>query len=223
LLSNAGKAPHISILRRLEDEMDKQCVHEINPKTGKEFGYLRDRFPNSLVETYKALCFKADILFNRSIADRIWQIGMKAFDPSLYKKKGLIKGAKEVLNFLKEQDNELVLLTLGDRQVQQLKIDVLDLGQWFRHICIVLLNKDKEDVFRTTKRAFPKARSIYSVGNSMESDIKPALKIGLSAIHIPHNTWESNEEPESATKKLFQDRLFIFKEIIEIKKNYWKL
>lgn len=96
------KAPHISVIRKLEGEIDRARLNEINPKTGEKFDYTIYRFPGSLVETYRTICSRIDVPFDKKIAKKIWQIGMKAFDFDLYKEKGLVKGAEEVLDFLKE-------------------------------------------------------------------------------------------------------------------------
>jgi len=221
------KAPHISVMRKLEGEIDRGRV--------KEFGYSIDRFPGSLVETYRTICSRIDIPFDKRIAKKIWQIGMKAFDSDIYKRKGLIKDAEEVLNFLKEQGDELILLTKGDEHVQKLKIDALNLKRWFPDIFIVpskteaLFRKIKFECSLLENYWFWQAKGwkeieIYGVGNSFQSDIKPALEAGFSCIYIPYETWEfPKEEPEKALKEAGKNKLFIFQEIIEIKERYKEL
>ena len=219
------KAPHISVIRKLEGEIDRARLNEINPKTNEKFGYTMHRFPGSLIETYRTICSRIDVPFDKKIAKKVWQIGMKAFDFDLYKRKGLVKGAEEVLDFLKEQGDELILLTKGDEHVQRLKIDALNLKRWFSEIYIVPL-KTKE-IFKKIEfkqKIFSKKVKNYNVGNSFQSDIKPALETGFSCIYIPCETWEfPKEEPEKALKKAGKNKLFIFQEIIEIKQRYKEL
>jgi len=215
------KVPQITAFRKLEKETALKLVHEINSSTGQEFGYSIDRFPRTLVETYKTICSRAGILFDQKVADKIWQIGMKAFDPELYRKKGLAKGAEEVLDFLKNKGDELILLTRGDKNVQQLKIDNLKLARWFYHIYIVPF-KDIA-IFNAMAKTFRDVKSIYSVGNSLESDIKLAIEAGLLGIYIPYDTWEFEENTENILSGIDKSQLFIFKEIIEIKNRYKEL
>jgi putative hydrolase of the HAD superfamily len=215
------KAPQITAFRKLEKETALKLVHEINPSTGQEFGYSIDRFPKTLVETYRVICFQEGLSFDQKVADKIWQIGMKAFDPELYRKKGLVEGVEEVLDFLKNKGDELILLTRGDKSVQQLKIDNLKLARWFYHIHIVAF-KDIA-IFNAMARAFRGVKSIYSVGNSLESDIKPAVEAGLLGIYIPYDTWEFKENTEEILSGIDKSQLFIFKEIIEIKNKYKEL
>lgn len=212
------KAPHVLTMRQL--------AVKIGYKRLKKSGYSMGRFPGTLVETYKTICSQKNIKIDQKVTDKIWKIGMKAFDPKIYKKKGLVEGAEEVLNFLKEQEDELALLTKGDAYVQRLKIDTLELAQWFNYIHIVPF-KNKV-AFKIVVSKFKKTKSIYSVGNLFKSDIMPALEAGLSGIYIPYDTWESKEGPEEISKdadrnRLFINRLFIFKEIIDIKNRYKEL
>ena len=215
------KAPHIAVLLELEHQIDQRRVTEVNPKTGEKFGYSMDRFPGTLVEVYRTICSQQNMPFDKNIADKIWQIGMEAFDVNRYKKKGLVKGAPEVLDFLKERGDSLILLTRGDEYVQRLKINSLGLSKWFFRIRIVPA-KDKK-TFKEIKSKFSNGRKIYSVGNSFESDVRPALEAGLLGIYIPCETWEFNEEPEQVLEDVCQKKLFIFQEIREIKNKYKEL
>ncbi len=223
------KAPQITAFRKLEKETALKVVHEINPSTGQEFGYSIDRFPKTLVETYRVICFQKGLPFDQKVADKIWNIGMKAFDPEFYRKKGLVEGAGEVLNFLKAQRDILVLVTRGDRYAQGLKIDTLGLNKWFIDNIFIVPQKN-EAIFRKIKiehkgwlERFDIEVKIYSIGNSLKSDIEPALKAGLNGIYIPYNTWEFEENTENILSGIDKSRLFIFKEIIEIKNRYKEL
>lgn len=207
------KAPHIAVLLELEHQIDQRRV--------KEFGYSMDRFPGTLVEVYRTICDRRDVPFDKKVADKIWQIGMEAFDANLYRKKGLVEGAKEVLDFLKEKGDRLILLTRGDEYVQRLKIDILSLGKWFSRIRIVPA-KDKT-TFKEIKSKFSNGRKIYSVGNSFKSDIRSALEAGLLGIYIPCESWEFSEEPKQVLEEVCQKKIFIFQEIKEIKNRHEEL
>lgn len=51
-----SRAPHVSVLIALEEEIDLSRRNQINPKTGKVYNYSMDRFPTSLIETYLTIC-----------------------------------------------------------------------------------------------------------------------------------------------------------------------
>ena len=207
------KAPHISTLMELEHQIDQERV--------KQFGYSKERFPGTLVEVYRTICSRKNMPFDKKIADEIWQIGMEAFDVNRYKKNGLVKGAEETLDFLKERKDGLILLTRGDRNIQQLKINVLGLPKWFSRVLIVPAKN--KTTFKEIKSTFNPGRKIYSVGNSFRSDIRPALEVDLLGIYIPCETWEFSEEPEQVLEDVCRKKLFIFQEIKEIKNRYEEL
>ena len=85
--------------------------------------------------------------------------------------------------------HDLLLLTKGADEEQQRKIDVSGLAGFFRSIVIVpektpavyaaLVESEDLDPERT-----------WMIGNSIKSDIMPALAVGLGAVFIPNvNTW----------------------------------
>lgn len=95
-------------------------------------------------------------------------------------------------------DYRLVLITKGDLFDQERKLAQSGLGDFFDAVEIV---SDKSAA--TYQRIFARhgdgpARAMM-VGNSLKSDILPALATGAWAVHIPHElTWvlEHADEPE---------------------------
>lgn len=83
----------------------------------------------------------------------------------------------------------LAVFTKGELLDQEAKLRRSGLARYFQHVEIV---SDKTrhaflDLCRTLKTA---PRGMLMVGNSLKSDIAPALDIGASAIYIPfHVTW----------------------------------
>ena len=206
------RAPYIMVINQLFCQIDRDRV--------PYYGYSMERFPGSMVKCYEEICQHEGIPFDDKIAKQIETIGYGAFSEKNYRRKGLVKGAKEVLTFLKKQGDTLILLTKGDERVQRSKISVLKLGQWFDEIYIELTSK-----IETFKRIAGEqnADKIWSVGNSFKSDIKPALGAGLKGIYIPYETWESKGEKERVLKTLDRSLVLVFNEIIEIKKNYRRI
>lgn len=103
---------------------------------------------------------------------------------------------RETLEALAD-DYRLVLITKGDLFDQERKLAQSGLGELFRAVEIV---SDKNAA--TYERAFSRhgdgAGRAMMVGNSLKSDILPALQAGSWAVHVPHHlTWvlEHAEEP----------------------------
>ncbi|OAN76533.1 HAD family hydrolase [Jannaschia sp. EhC01] len=92
----------------------------------------------------------------------------------------------------------LVLITKGDLLHQEQKLAASGLGELFSAVEIV-----SEKQPRTYDQAFSAhgtgPRNAIMVGNSMKSDIRPALDVGAHAVYVPHGlTWalEHAETPE---------------------------
>lgn len=181
------RLPYIGSVARLAEDITAQMVNETNPKTGKPYGFIMDGFPASLVRCYQELCQMGYGAHDNNAAQRIYTIGMTAFDPKHYKRHGLAPGAKKVLDFILTKKDELILITKGDANVQQRKIDALGLNAWFEEILIV--ESKPPALFEEIKKRFPR-QQIFSVGNSFSSDIKPAIASGVKGIFIPYYTWK---------------------------------
>ncbi|MFI6262920.1 HAD family hydrolase [Micromonospora sp. NPDC051006] len=100
----------------------------------------------------------------------------------------LMPGVAEALDELAGR-HELLLLTKGEREEQQRKLDASGLLHHFRAAHIV---REKDvDTYRWLVREhdFDPARA-WMIGNSPRSDIRPARAAGMNAVFIPNeNTW----------------------------------
>ena len=100
----------------------------------------------------------------------------------------LLEGVEEVLPVLTDK-YKLVLITKGDLLDQQRKLNASGLGGYFHHIEI-LSTKEEKDYERLVKYFNIEASEFMMIGNSLKSDIVPALNIGSFGVYIPfHTTW----------------------------------
>ena len=103
----------------------------------------------------------------------------------------------------------LVLITKGDLFDQERKLAASGLGDYFDAVEIV-----SDKTAATYERLFARhgdgpARAMM-VGNSLKSDVLPALAAGSFGVHIPHElTWalEHAEQPKNAPRFRQVDRL----------------
>jgi putative hydrolase of the HAD superfamily len=101
----------------------------------------------------------------------------------------LMPGVAEALTELGRR-HELLLLTKGQRDEQQRKIDASGLAAHFRHIHIVG-EKDEQTYRRLTAEHGLDVRRTWMIGNSPKSDVVAARAADLNAVFIPHrHTWE---------------------------------
>lgn len=110
----------------------------------------------------------------------------------------VVPHARETLQAL-HRDYRLVLITKGDLFDQERKLAASGLGDFFHAVEIV---SDKSPV--TYSKAFARhgdgAERSLMVGNSLKSDVLPALEAGSWSVYVPHPlTWsyEHAEKPEN--------------------------
>jgi putative hydrolase of the HAD superfamily len=120
----------------------------------------------------------------------------------------LIPGVAETLQVLSSR-HELLLLTKGDPDEQQRKIDASRLAHHFQAIDIV---REKDD---ETYRAFLKDHALtpatcWMIGNSPKSDVLPARNAGMNAVFIPNaHTWAlEHGELDPADERVLRLRSF---------------
>lgn len=100
----------------------------------------------------------------------------------------LIPGVTETLAELGAR-HELLLLTKGDDEEQQRKIDASGLDHHFARTHIVR-EKDAETYRHLVEEHALRPEQAWMIGNSPKSDIVPARRAGLNAVFIPNaNTW----------------------------------
>lgn len=216
-----NKAPHVSQIIAIEQEIDKRRVKEINPETGNPYLYSMERFPGSQVETYKEICRQARVKPKPEVEKTLYNIGLDAFNENRY-----IENIKPhttiVLDFLREQGDTLILYSKGDKRVQDKKLTALQKAG-INHFSKVFVVDDKVlDDFRKIASQFPN-HSLYSVGNNYKSDILPALEAGFTGIFIPVETWEVIGKMDEILAQVDKNKCKVFKSLLILKTQYGRL
>lgn len=165
----------------------------------KNFGFTKQRFPTSMEDTYKYFCNSYGVENKREIAHKLKVIGYNVFE----KKPLILDHAEKILEELKFSFR-LFLATKGDSEIQFSKIEYSGLKSYFDNIYILDQKTEKEfaQIIEDNDLARDKT---WSVGNSLKSDIYPALKVGLCSIWIPHKeTWEYENDLIPDSSSFFQ-------------------
>jgi putative hydrolase of the HAD superfamily len=112
-------------------------------------------------------------------------------------------GAREALEAL-AKSHTLILITKGDLFDQERKLAASGLREYFTAVEIVS-QKDAATYERLFARHGTGAEHAMMVGNSLQSDIVPALKAGAWGIHVPsqHN-WALDHDDEPAEQPRFR-------------------
>ena len=96
----------------------------------------------------------------------------------------------ETLIGLQRQERRMVLFTKGELLDQQHKLERSGLARYFDHVEITS-DKGEQEFTQLCNKLSVAPRQMLMVGNSLKSDIAPALSIGAAAVYIPfHVTWQ---------------------------------
>ena len=169
----------------LDGAMWEERERSIDVENVANFGYSMERFPASCVQAYEDLCRQTAQPPDTKTAERIRQAARSVFeqDPPL------VPGAREALTLLRAKGARLALLTKGDRELQSRRIERSGLSGLFDVIRIV--PEKSPAVIRDVVAALGvDISSAWMVGNSVRSDVIPAMKAGLRAVQIPAHVWE---------------------------------
>jgi putative hydrolase of the HAD superfamily len=163
----------------------EEWERRIDVQNVNQFGYSTERFPGSCVQAYEDICQQMGHPADSDTAARVRQAARSVFerDPRL------VSGARETLIFLRTKGARLALLTKGDEQVQLRRMERSGLRDLFDVIRIV--PEKSPEVIREVVAALGVASgSAWMVGNSIRSDILPAIAAGLRAVWIGAHVWE---------------------------------
>ncbi|MBE6256516.1 MAG: HAD family hydrolase [Prevotella sp.] len=119
----------------------------------------------------------------------------------------------ETLERLQAWPYQLVVFTKGELQDQENKLKRSGLGKYFSHVEITS-DKTEVEFQQLCAHLGILPSQLLMVGNSLKSDIAPALTIGASAIHIPfHVTWQLEHFEDIEHERLV--KITHFHEIID--------
>lgn len=157
---------------------------EIDVRNVSGFGFARARFPTSMRETYEFFCAAAGQPARDDLRAQVTSIGESVFDA-----KPVVRAdAAEVLSLLQPM-YRLVLFTAGDTDVQWSRVHHSGLESYFERIRVVTEKTTQTwgDLLRDERL---RPSGTWSVGNSVRSDINPAVHLGLRAVLVSAGMWE---------------------------------
>jgi len=170
-------------------EEAERTVEAVERERVPQVGYAPEEFARGLVISYQRLCESHGRPIEDQVSDAVWEIGQAVVEYPIV----LLEGVAETLARLRGRCR-LLLLTKGDREVQESKLARSGLGHLFDGVHIVP-EKDADVVRRLAAKYGLRPEQTWMVGNSPRSDINPALEAGIGAIYVPHpNTWKLEHE-----------------------------
>lgn len=153
-------------------------------------GLIANRFPESLVETYLYYCELYGMRATQDEQQFLRKLGFSVYDvsPEPY------PAIHETLDQLQEEGHRLCLYTGGERAIQLRKIKAAELTNYFQDRIYITIHKTTEYLQSLIRQhGFEQSRT-WMIGNSVRTDVLPALENGIHAIHIRAELeWEFNE------------------------------
>lgn len=152
-------------------------------------GYGSVNFTKSLVETYHRLAEKdihdEDIQQVRRFGEQIRSHPIQ-----------FLSGVSDTLDYLSAR-HDLFLLTKGDLEEQQFKVEQAGVEPFFKQV-LIMQEKNVNTYQGLVSQLQLNPKTAWMIGNSPRSDINPALAAGLNAVYIPHpHTWHFEHEEVS--------------------------
>lgn len=188
----AASAAAASGLDPAEFEEAQRRIDLANVRTD---GLSPERFPRSSLQAYEELCSRAGLRPDPSVAERVAAAARTVFTAVAQ----VDAAAPGVLAELRH-GADLVLLTKGDEAVQRKRVADSGLGGCFAEVRIVAV-KSEATFRRLAGDHGREPGACWSVGNSLASDINPAVAAGWNAVWIDAHVWEHERreaEPASA-------------------------
>ncbi len=159
-----------------------QCLLETERRNLARFGYGAKGFVLSLIET-------AIEVTNRQVSastiEQIMQLGFEISEQPVH----ILPNVLETLTEL-STEYRLLLITKGDLIDQERKVALSGLAHLFSAVEIVS-KKTTDTYLRIFNQIADGPEKSVMVGNSLRSDVIPAIEAGSWGVYIPHNhSWE---------------------------------
>ncbi len=147
------------------------------------YGYGREMLPHAFEDTLRHYVPDAQAAELKQVRDMA---------ESVYTRTATVKdGVPEALEKL-ARTHTLYLVTVGDESVQTPRIDALPFRDLFENTFIVSA-KNVEAYKTVLAHTGVVAKDATMIGDSLASDIVPALESGMAAIYVPAQNWHGRE------------------------------
>ncbi|UJF34240.1 HAD family hydrolase [Paenibacillus hexagrammi] len=167
-------------------------------------GFKPERFPKSFVETYHWFSNVLGRETSETEEAHLMDLGHTVYSYTVEPYPLM----HETLDALRSAGHKLYLYTGGDATIQMKKVADSGLHDYFDDRVFVTVHKTKEYMKSLVHEQRFDPRRTWMIGNSVRTDVLPALHAGIHTIYIPaHQDWEYNTgtidvEPQGAFYQL---------------------
>ncbi|HEX7057481.1 MAG TPA: HAD family hydrolase, partial [Bacilli bacterium] len=132
----------------------------------KAHGFVKERFPQSLVETYDYYSARAGRKKSGEEARRLFELGLSVYEQNIE----FYPHMEQTLTALQANGHDLILYTGGDENVQRAKVKKGRLERFFAEKIYVAPYKTTDDLQRILQLENLRRESTWMVGNSERTD-----------------------------------------------------
>jgi putative hydrolase of the HAD superfamily len=149
------------------------------------YGFSAARFPASCLQAFQEISGMSGREINEEMRSNVVYAAQSVFR----EKPALMPHVIDVLETLRRRSTRLALLTKGDRGIQLNRIEQSGLARFFEIIEIV--DEKTTATFQDLLQSLNSHPSnAWTIGNSLRSDILPALVLGIRGVWIDAPVWE---------------------------------
>lgn len=169
---------------QIDDILKK--AREIENKTWETWPknklYTSDRVANAWVKAYEWYAKDIGLPVREHTKNLIEALIISNYDPPYF----VIPGVIETISNLRQKGYQMHVITLGPEKQQRRKLTVSKLIKYFDDVHYETHDKCKP--LSKLKKKYG-VENMTMIGNSMRTDINPALKLDIKAIYIPRGNW----------------------------------
>ncbi len=181
--------------RAKQDLLKMQRVLDL--KMVSEFGFIRSRYLNSWLETTHTYFKNHGLVPHPSllkdISNAVRDIYVRRYEN--------VPESIEVISNLKEAGFSMAVLTAGEEEVQKKRVIQSGVAEFMDEIHVYPYKTPatlQEVMMKHNKQHYA------MIGNSLKSDIYPALANNILGIHVVKDTWQADQYDIDMTNPLYK-------------------
>jgi putative hydrolase of the HAD superfamily len=171
-----------------EEQAYDTLYHAIDPAMRVQYGLGPRRMEPAFVATYERLCDLHGVPPDPAFAEQCAMLGRGCYGPP-----PAFEGALDALRRLSSAHPTVIYTQSGDMEYQLSCVRGAGIVDIVKEDRVRVCDRKDADMFLATLRSYGVTDPIRSwmIGNSMRSDINPALEAGANAILVDaHDPWE---------------------------------
>lgn len=157
-------------------------MEKIDIKNSAKYGFIMERFPKSWVETLNLFADIYDVHTSKDEEMWVYDSANNVYETVL----PLYEDTISALDRISKLGHPMIIMTAGETKVQEKRIMDSNLKHYFDEVHVVPTKNP--DIFRKVLGT-RNPQECVMIGNSLKSDIYPALEMNMYAVHLQRETW----------------------------------